>query len=375
MTNLSGTASASLNYLNEFRDPATAKKIAAAIKSITTQPWNIMEVCGGQTHSIIKYGIDQLLPEQINLIHGPGCPVCVTPLAYIDKALAIAAQPGVIFCSFGDMLRVPGSHHDLLSLKAQGADIRIVYSPMDALNLAKTNADKQVVFFGVGFETTAPTTALAAYQAKQQQLDNFSLLICHVRVPPVIQALLDSPDNQVQGFLGAGHVCSIMGYHEYLPLSARYKTPIVITGFEPVDILHGLYLCIKQLEERRYQVENEYSRVVKEQGNQPAQQLIGQVFDVVDRSWRGLGEIAMSGLALNAEYDDWNAERRFAVTAINTQEPADCRSGEVLQGLIKPVQCAEFGTTCTPEHPLGATMVSSEGACAAYYRYRRHQHA
>jgi hydrogenase expression/formation protein HypD len=374
MTNLPETASARVNYLNEFRDPATAKKLAAAIKSITTQPWSIMEVCGGQTHSIIKYGIDQLLPEQIKLIHGPGCPVCVTPLAYIDKALAIASQPNVIFCSFGDMLRVPGSHHDLLSLKAQGADIRIVYSPMDALTLAKTHPDKQVVFFGVGFETTAPTTALAAYQAKQQRLDNFSLLICHVRVPPVMQALLDSPDNQVQGFLGAGHVCSIMGYHEYLPLSERYKIPIVITGFEPVDILHGLYLCIRQLEENRHQVENEYSRVVKEQGNQPAQQLISQVFDVVDRSWRGLGEIALSGLALNAAYDAWNAEQRFAVTAINTQEPAACRSGEVLQGLIKPVQCAEFGAACTPEHPLGATMVSSEGACAAYYRYRRHQH-
>jgi len=381
MTNLSGTTSRTskgakppMNYLDDFRDPATAKKIAAAIKAITTQPWNIMEVCGGQTHSIIKYGIDQLLPDQVNLIHGPGCPVCVTPLAYIDKALAIAAQPGVIFCSFGDMLRVPGSHHDLLSLKAQGSDIRIVYSPIDALNIAKINPDKQVVFFGVGFETTAPTTALAAYQAKQQQLDNFSLLICHVRVPPVMQALLDSPDNQVQGFLGAGHVCSIMGYHEYLPLSAHYKIPIVITGFEPVDILHGLYLCIKQLEEHRYQVENEYSRVVKEQGNQPAQQLIRQVFDVVDRSWRGLGEIPASGWALNAGYDAWNAERRFAVASINTLEPAACRSGEVLQGLIKPAQCAEFGTTCTPEHPLGATMVSSEGACAAYYRYRRHQH-
>ncbi|HEY8157274.1 MAG TPA: hydrogenase formation protein HypD [Methylobacter sp.] len=379
MTNLSGTTSKTaesrMNYLDEFRDPATAKKIAAAIKAVTTQPWNIMEVCGGQTHSIIKYGIDQLLPDQISLIHGPGCPVCVTPLAYIDKALAIASQPNVIFCSFGDMLRVPGSHHDLLSLKAQGADIRIVYSPMDALNIAKLNPGKQVVFFGVGFETTAPTTALAAYQAKQQQLDNFSLLICHVRVPPVMQALLDSPDNQVQGFLGAGHVCSIMGYHEYLPLSAHYKIPIVITGFEPVDILHGLYLCIKQLEEHRCQVENEYSRVVKEQGNQAAQQLINQVFDVVDRSWRGLGEIADSGLALKVEYDDWNAEQRFAVAAINTQEPAACRSGEVLQGLLKPAQCAEFGKTCTPEHPLGATMVSSEGACAAYYRYRRHQHA
>ncbi len=361
-----------INYLDEFRDPATVKKITAAIKAITTQPWAIMEVCGGQTHSIIKYGIDQMLPEAIKLIHGPGCPVCVTPLAYIDKALAIAAQPNVIFCSFGDMLRVPGSHHDLLSLKAQGADIRIVYTPLDALAIAQAHPDKQVVFFGVGFETTAPTTALAAYQAKQQRLTNFSLLICHVRVPPVMQALLTSPDNQVQGFLGAGHVCSIMGYHEYLPLSAQYKIPIVITGFEPVDILHGLYLCIKQLEQHRYQVENEYSRVVKESGNQPAQQLMSQVFDVVDRSWRGLGEIADSGLALKSDYADWNAEQRFSVDSINTLEPLACRSGEVLQGLIKPAQCAEFGASCTPEHPLGATMVSSEGACAAYYRYRRH---
>ncbi|MGR8999824.1 MAG: hydrogenase formation protein HypD [Gammaproteobacteria bacterium] len=364
-----------MKYLDEFRAPETVKKLTSAIKSITTQPWNIMEVCGGQTHSIIKYGIDQLLPGEINLIHGPGCPVCVTPLSYIDKALAIAVQPGVIFCSFGDMLRVPGSHHDLLSVKAQGADIRIVYSPLDAMNLAQLRPDKHIVFFGVGFETTAPTTALAAYQARQLDLKNFSLLICHVRVPPVMQALLDSPGNQVQGFLGAGHVCSIMGYHEYLPLCAQYKIPIVITGFEPVDILHGLYLCIKQLEEKRYQVENEYSRVVKEQGNQPAQQLIHKVFDIVDRSWRGLGEIAASGLALTDEYNQWNAEQRFSVTTINTQEPTNCRSGEILQGLIKPAQCAEFGKNCTPEHPLGATMVSSEGACAAYYRYRRYEHA
>ncbi len=360
-----------MNYLEAFRDPALAKKLTAAIKEITTQPWNIMEVCGGQTHSIIKYGIDQLLPEQINLIHGPGCPVCVTPLAYIDKALTIATQPEVIFCSFGDMLRVPGSHVDLLGLKAQGADIRIVYSPLDALQIAKQNPQKKVVFFGVGFETTAPTTALAAYQAKQQQLTNFSLLICHVRVPPVMHALLNSPDNQVQGFLGAGHVCSIMGYHEYLPIAAQYKIPIVVTGFEPIDVLHGLYLCIKQLEEGRNEVENEYSRIVKQAGNVTAQQLLQQVFDVVDRSWRGLGEISESGLALKAEFDPWNAERLFAVEEINPEEPTECRSGEVLMGLIKPAQCAEFGTRCTPEHPLGATMVSSEGACAAYYRYRR----
>ncbi len=360
-----------MNYLEAYRDPETAKKLAAAIRAVTTRPWNIMEVCGGQTHSIIKYGIDQLLPAAINLIHGPGCPVCVTPLAYIDKALAIAAQPDVIFCSFGDMLRVPGSQGDLLSLKAQGADIRIVYTPLDALALAQQNPSRQVVFFGVGFETTAPTTALAAYQAKRSGLKNFSLLICHVRVPPVMQALLNSPNNQVQGFLGAGHVCSIMGYHEYLPIAAQHKIPIVITGFEPVDILHGLYLCIKQLEERRCQVENEYGRVVKQQGNLAAQQLMAQVFTIVDRSWRGLGAIPASGLALSGGYDQWNAEQRFALDDINTQEPAACRSGEVLQGLIKPAQCPEFGNSCTPEHPLGATMVSSEGACAAYYRYRR----
>jgi hydrogenase expression/formation protein HypD len=290
-----------MKYLEDYRDPATAKKLVATIKSITTRPWNIMEVCGGQTHSIIKYGIDQLLPESINLIHGPGCPVCVTPLDYIDKALAIASIPNVIFCSFGDMLRVPGSRQDLLKLKARGADIRVVYTPLDALAIAQKNSDKQVVFFGVGFETTAPATALTAYQAKQLNLKNFSLLICHVRVPPVIEVLLNSSDNQVQGFLGAGHVCSIMGYHEYLPLSAKYKVPIVITGFEPIDILQGLYLCIKQLEEGRFEVENEYSRVVKEQGNPTAQQLIQNVFDTVDRSWRGLGNIAASGFALTSE--------------------------------------------------------------------------
>jgi hydrogenase expression/formation protein HypD len=363
-----------VKYLAEYRDPATAKKLVSAIASITTQRWNIMEVCGGQTHSIIKYGIDQLLPDALNLIHGPGCPVCVTPLEYIDKALAIAQLPEVIFCSFGDMLRVPGSQHDLLSLKAQGADIRIVYSPLDSLTIAQQHPDKQVVFFGVGFETTAPATALLAYQAKQLDLKNLSLLVCHVRVPPVMEALLNSPNNQVQGFLGAGHVCSIMGYHEYLPLSAQFQIPIVITGFEPVDILQGIYLCIKQLEDGRFEVENEYSRVVKEQGNLPAQQLMQSVFDIVDRPWRGLGNIAASGLALTSEYSDWNAEQRFSVADINTQESSDCHSGEVLQGLIKPAQCPEFGSRCTPEHPLGATMVSSEGACAAYFRYRRYQH-
>jgi hydrogenase expression/formation protein HypD len=359
-----------MNYTQAFRNPQLAKDLVRAIQSLTTQKWRIMEVCGGQTHSIIKYGIDQLLADEIELIHGPGCPVCVTPLAYIDKALAIAAQPNVIFCSFGDMLRVPSSHQDLLSLKAQGADIRIVYSPLDTLTIAENTPDKEIVFFGVGFETTAPTTALVAYQAKLRRLKNFSLLICHVRVPPVMEALLSTENHRVQGFLGAGHVCSIMGFHEYTPISEKYKIPIVITGFEPVDILQGLYLCIKQLEENRFAIENQYARVVKEIGNIPAQKLIHDVFEVVNRNWRGLGEITNSGWTLNSNYNDWNAERRFSVGDINTLEPMECRSGDVLQGLIKPTQCNQFGKRCTPEHPLGATMVSSEGACAAYYRYR-----
>ena len=360
-----------MNYTTAFRNPQLAQKWVNVIKTLVTQHRHIMEVCGGQTHSIIKYGIDQLLADEITLIHGPGCPVCVTPLEYIDKALTIAAQPNVIFCSFGDMLRVPSSQQDLLSLKAQGADIRVVYSPLDALTIAQNNPTKEVVFFGVGFETTAPITALCAYQAKLRNLTNFSLLICHVRVPPVMQALLSTENHRVQGFLGAGHVCAIMGFHEYKPIAAQYRIPIVISGFELVDILQGLYFCIKQLEENRFSVENQYSRVVSEQGNLPAQNIMQEVFDTVNQNWRGLGEIAQSGLALNANYADWNAGTRFAVQAINTQEPVDCRSGEVLQGLLNPVHCAQFGVACTPEHPLGATMVSSEGACAAYYRYRQ----
>ncbi len=354
-----------------FRDPVVAKKLVAAIQQISTQPWTLMEVCGGQTHSIIQYGIDQLLPDNIRLIHGPGCPVCVTPLEYIDKALAIANVPNIIFCSFGDMLRVPSSHQDLLSAKAQGADIRIVYSPLDALKIAQENPNREVVFFAVGFETTAPTTALAAQQAKRLGLKNFSLLTCHVCVPPVMQALLASPNCQVQGFLAAGHVCAIMGYGQYHPIAERYRVPIVVTGFEPVDILQGIYQCVQQLEAGRFEVENAYSRVVREQGNPAAQHAMQQVFITVDRNWRGLGNIPQSGLMLAPEFADWNAELKFNVQAVNTQEPVACRSGDVLQGLIKPAQCPEFATTCTPEHPLGATMVSTEGACAAYYRYRR----
>jgi len=363
-----------MKFVDEYRDPQTVKKWVKAIADITTQPWTIMEVCGGQTHSIIKHGLDQLLPAKINLIHGPGCPVCVTPVAYIDKALAIAQNEGVILCSFGDMLRVPGSNNDLLSLKSLGADIRIIYSPLDALTIATQNPDKKVVFFAVGFETTAPTCALAIYQARQRALDNFYMLACHVRVPPVMQALLNAPDNTVQGFLGAGHVCSIMGYHEYHAIAKQYKIPIVITGFEPVDILQGLFQCIQQLEAQTYSVENQYKRVVSEQGNIPAQQLMQQVYRVVDRQWRGMGNIALSGLSLSEEYAAWNAEKHFDVADIQTDEAAECHSGEVLKGLIKPAQCPAFNTLCTPEHPLGATMVSSEGACAAYYHYRRFQH-
>ncbi len=359
-----------MNTLQPYRDTKTIQSLVSAIKKITTRHWRIMEVCGGQTHSIIKYGIDELLKEEITLIHGPGCPVCVTPLSYIDKALAIATQKNVIFCSFGDMLRVPGSQSDLLQRKAQGADIRIVYSPLDSLKIAQDNPNKEVVFFGVGFETTAPTTALTIYQAKQQNLTNFSLLISHVLVPPIMQTLLNFPNHQVQGFLGAGHVCSVMGFHEYEPLAQNYRVPIVITGFEPVDVLQGIFLCIQQLEKNRHTVENAYSRIVSREGNKTAQTMLKNTFCCVDREWRGLGSVPLSGLALNENYAAWNAEKKFEVAHIKTQDSQDCQSGNVLQGLIKPFECPAFGKHCTPEKPLGATMVSSEGACAAYYRYR-----
>lgn len=360
-----------MKHLVEYRSLALVNQLVKAITALTTRPWRIMEVCGGQTHSIIKHGLDQLLPEGITLIHGPGCPVCVTPLAAIDQALAIAIQPDVVFCSFGDMLRVPGSSTDLLSLKAQGADVRVVYSPLDALNLARQLPDKQVVFFAVGFETTAPATALAAYQAKQAQINNFSLLVCHVRVPPVLQALLAAPSQTVQGFLGAGHVSAVMGYHEYLAISAEHRVPIVITGFEPVDILQGVYRCIQQLESGQHTVTNQYRRVVTLAGNPSAQQWLGEVFAVVDSEWRGLGNIPLGGLTLKPGYATWDASLRYSVTVSPVPAPGACRSGEVLQGLLSPPQCPEFGKTCTPEQPLGATMVSSEGACAAYFRYRR----
>ncbi|HEX9780511.1 MAG TPA: hydrogenase formation protein HypD [bacterium] len=359
-----------MKFIDEYRDAEAARRYARLIANRTRRPWTIMEICGGQTHAIVKFGIDELLPPELTLIHGPGCPVCVTPLELIDKALAIAAAPGVIFCSFGDMLRVPGSREDLFAVKARGGDVRVVYSPMDAVALAAAHPDREVVFFAVGFETTAPATAMAVYQAHRATLQNFFLLVSHVLVPPAMEAILSSPMNRVQGFLAAGHVCTIMGTAEYGPLAARYRVPIVVTGFEPLDILQGVYLCVRQLEEGRAEVENQYARAVRRAGNRPAQALIREVFTVVDRKWRGVGSIPASGLGLRPPYDAHDAERRFGVADRHTEEPAECESGLVLQGVKKPTECPAFGTRCTPERPMGATMVSSEGACAAYYRYR-----
>ncbi len=361
-----------MKYLDEYRDGELAQNIAREVHRVTTRPWNIMEVCGGQTHAIVKFGIDELLPKLITLIHGPGCPVCVTPLEIIDQALAIAARPNVIFTSFGDMLRVPGSTTDLLSVKAKGGDVRIVYSPLDAVKLAEQNPAKEVVFFGVGFETTAPATAMAVYQAAHKQLKNFSLLVSHVLVPPAMEALLSSPDCRIQGFLAAGHVCTVMGFEEYFPVAAKYRVPIVVTGFEPLDILQGVLMVVQQLESGRAGVENQYARAVRREGNQPAQKLIREVFRVVPRKWRGVGEIPQSGLGLSGAFAAFDAGKKFGVAENHVDEPAECISGLVLQGLKKPQECSAFGAKCTPEHPLGATMVSSEGACAAYYRYRRH---
>lgn len=362
-----------MKYIDEFRNSESVQKLAAQIQKITTQPWRLMEVCGGQTHSIVKNGLDQILPPEITLIHGPGCPVCVTPLEQIDKALQIAKRPEVIFCSFGDMLRVPGSDGDLFRIKAGGGDIRIVYSPLDAVRLAKENPEREVVFFAVGFETTAPANAMAVFQADKQGLKNFSVLVSHVLVPPAIQAVMSSPDTQVNGFLAAGHVCTIMGMSEYHSLADQYKVPIVVTGFEPVDILKGILACVQQLESKKHLVENQYARIVKTDGNPTARKIVDQVFSIGDRSWRGIGMIPQSGLHLSEKYASFNAETKFGVSHIKTQEPSVCISGLVLQGVKKPSECPAFGKTCTPEKPLGATMVSGEGACSAYYRYRRNE--
>ncbi|MBK9434938.1 MAG: hydrogenase formation protein HypD [Micrococcales bacterium] len=360
-----------MKYLDEFGDAELAKRLLDDIAESTTQNWALMEVCGGQTHTIIRNGIDQLLPDQIELIHGPGCPVCVTPLETIDRALAIAARPDVIFCSFGDMIRVPGSSDDLFRIKSRGGDIRIVYSPLDAVKIAQENPDKQVVFFGVGFETTAPANAMTVKLAKQQGIDNFSLLVSHVLVPPAIRAIMDSPGSRVQGFLAAGHVCTVMGLSEYEPLVEQYQVPIVATGFEPLDVLEGIRRVVLQLEQGRAELDNAYPRAVQPQGNPVAQAVVGEVFETCDRQWRGIGMIPQSGWRLNADYADYDAEKRFEVLGITTVESPLCRSGEVLQGLIKPNECSAFGKECTPRSPLGAPMVSSEGACAAYYQFRR----
>lgn len=360
-----------MKYVDEFRDPKAAKVLISKIHEITKKSWTIMEVCGGQTHTILKYGLEELLPENIRIVHGPGCPVCVTPLEMIDKAIAIASSNDVILTSFGDMLRVPGSKDDLLSIKASGGDIRMVYSQLDAVKIAQQNPGKKVVFFAVGFETTAPGNAMAVKQAQRLELDNFSILCSQVLVPPAIEAIMSSEVSKVQGFLAAGHVCTVMGFHEYLPLSEKYNIPIVVTGFEPVDLLQGLHMIIKQLEESRAEVENQYSRVVQKEGNIPAQNLLKEIFQIVDRKWRGIGTIPLSGFSLKEKYANFDAEKLFDVEHIQTKESEECIAGEVLQGLKKPVECTVFGATCTPEHPIGAPMVSAEGACAAYFHYRK----
>jgi hydrogenase expression/formation protein HypD len=361
-----------VKYLDEYRDADAARKLAAAIARSVTRPWTIMEVCGGQTHTIVKYGIDEVLPSCIELVHGPGCPVCVTALEMIDRAHAIASRDGVIFCSFGDMLRVPGSHGDLLQLKSQGADVRIVYSPLDAVNLAAANPTRKVVFFAIGFETTAPPNAMAVWLAARRGLKNFSVLVSHVLVPPAMTAILSSPGNRVQGFLGPGHVCTVVGYDDYHAIASQFHVPIVITGFEPIDMLEGVLWTVRQLEAGKAIVENQYSRAVRSDGNLQSRKLIDDVFEVCDRKWRGVGSIPQSGYRLREKYRDHDAERLFEVDHIQTLESSECISGQILRGLKKPHDCSAFGKTCTPRTPLGATMVSSEGACAAYYAYGRH---
>ncbi len=360
-----------MRYLEEFSDPALARHLVEEIKATATRQWALMEVCGGQTHSIIRHGIDQLIADQVELIHGPGCPVCVTPLELIDKALEIAARPGVIFCSFGDMLRVPGSTRDLFRVKSEGGDVRVVYSPLDALRIAEDNPEREVVFFGIGFETTAPPNAMAVAQAARRDVRNFSMLVSHVLVPPAIEAIMSAPNCRVEGFLAAGHVCTVMGVGQYPELVERFKVPIVVTGFEPLDILEGIRRCVGQLERGVAELENAYSRAVQDTGNTAAQALLSDVFEVTDRGWRGIGTIPLSGWRLAPKYRAFDAEYRYDVADMQVAESAICRSGEVLQGFIKPHECAAFGKECTPRNPLGATMVSSEGACAAYYLYRR----
>jgi hydrogenase expression/formation protein HypD len=358
-----------MKYLSEFRDSVLVQNTLDEIRRTITRPWVLMEICGGQTHAIMRYGLDQILPGEIELVHGPGCPVCVTSLELIDKALSIASRPEVIFTSYGDMLRVPGSNKNLFQVRAEGGDVRVVYSPLDAIRIARENPDREVVFFAIGFETTAPANAMSILQAKSQELENFSVLVSHVCVPPAMQVILGSSGNRVQGFLAAGHVCAVMGYWEYPPIAEKYCVPITVTGFEPLDILQGILLTVRNLERGRIEVANAYTRAVTLEGNQPAQNVIKQVFQVCDRKWRGIGVIPESGWCVRPEFSKFDAENRFAVNAIQSEESPLCIAGEILQGLKKPFDCPAFGQACTPQNPLGATMVSSEGACAAYYRY------
>lgn len=360
-----------MKYLDEFRNPEKVKTLLQAITDITTRPWNIMEICGGQTHSFLRYGLDELLPSQITLLHGPGCPVCVTSMEKIDKAIQLALMDDVILCSFGDMLRVPGSETDLLSAKSQGAHVQIVYSPMDALAVAEKNPANKVVFFAVGFETTIPAIALTLHEAKNKNVDNFFALVSHVLVPPAMEALLSDPENKIGGFLAAGHVCTVMGYEQYIPLAEKYKLPIVVTGFEPVDLLQGIYACVQQLETNQHTVENQYKRSVIKEGNKIAIQFMEDYFDVVDQNWRGIGTIPMSGLTLKPALNRFDAESHFQLKETYDRVPSGCISGLVLQGKKNPNDCPQFGLKCTPEFPVGATMVSSEGACSAYYRYKK----
>jgi hydrogenase expression/formation protein HypD len=362
---------AAVQYLDEYRDPAAVARLRDAIRAVVTRPWVLMEVCGGQTHSVVRHGLDELLPPGVSLVHGPGCPVCVTPLELIDRAIEIASRPGVIFCSFGDMLRVPGSRRDLFAVKAAGGDVRVVYSPLDCLKIAEQNPDCAVVFFAVGFETTAPANAMAVKQAKARGLANFAVLVSHVLVPPAMEAILSSPANRVQGFLAAGHVCTVMGTAEYEPLAARHRVPVVVTGFEPVDLLEGVLRCVTMLEAGRWGVANAYARAVQPDGNPHARAVVDEVFEVTDRKWRGIGTIPHSGYKLRAAFAEFDAEARFAVGEVAAEESKLCQSGLVLQGLKKPHECSAFGKECTPQSPLGATMVSSEGACAAYFNAGR----
>lgn len=360
-----------MKTLQPYRDHRLVRKLAAEILNVASRRWTIMEVCGGQTHSLLRHGIDELVQEKVLLLHGPGCPVCVTPVEIIDRAIELASRENVLFCSFGDMLRVPGSETDLLHIKSRGGNIHMLYSPLDAVRMAMEHPDKEVVFFGVGFETTAPAIAMSIIQAKQLKLSNYSVLISHVLVPPALRAILNNPDHQIDGFLAAGHVCTIMGYEEYIPIAQEYRVPIVVTGFEPVDLLQGILMVVRQLEEGRFEVENQYSRSVRKEGNRHARRMMEEVFEVVPRKWRGLGEIPESGLGLKKEYEQFDAEKKFGLFSIQAEESGICISGEILQGFRKPFDCPAFGKECTPEHPLGATMVSSEGACAAYYRYKQ----